>query len=430
MITTTLEMYPRIVRAGEETELLILPPEQEGTFDPASSYTVVHSPLWEFEMASEREAARRVPARFSNGALHARVRFDGEQEHGLCVERERGGTRARVGSCLAYSLQEDLFRRRPFKGDLHIHSKRSDGLDSPGHVAAACRRIGMDFMALTDHGRYEPSREAHRAFSHVDADLRIFPGEEVHPPGNPIHIVNFGGSASVNELFAQPSYAAEIQALAGSLCGIPEGVAPEICASALWCFDRIRQFGGLGIFCHPFWMPSDRCFLSESLIAYLLDTRPWDALEVVGGYPSHELESSVLQVARYHDERARGRSVPIVGVSDAHGCETGSLFGWSYTVVFSRSLDLADLICAIRGLYSVAVEAIPGGPVRAHGPHRLVRYAQFLLRETFPVHDRLCAEEGMLMQAHLEGDASAGSGLAAMKGRAMSHLDRCFTAGY
>jgi hypothetical protein len=424
MISSDLHAYPKIVQAGRETELVILPQEREGFFDPAGLYTLVHSPLMEFEASGGRGGEREIPLRFVKGVLHARVRFDGEQEHALRVEKTRGGARTKIGSFVAYSLWEDLFRRKPFKGDLHIHSNRSDGVDSPGHVAAACRRVGMDFMALTDHGLYEPSKEAQRAFRNIDSDLRIFAGEEVHPPGNPVHIVNFGGSASVNELFRLPAYAGHIRDLAASFGNLPAGLDPEVCASTRWCFDRIRDFGGLGIFCHPYWIPCDRYFLPENLVAYLLDTHPWDALEVVGGYAAHELESNLLQVSRYHEERAQGRNVPVVGVSDAHGCETGSLLGWYYTVVFSPSLDLEDLISSIKSLYSVAVEAVPGGQIRAHGPYRLVRYAQFLLREAFPVHDELCAEEGRLMQARLEGDGNAGSRLAALKGRTGRAFDR------
>jgi hypothetical protein len=156
----------------------------------------------------------------------------------------------------------------------------------------------------------------------------------------------------------------------------------------------------------------------------LLDSQPWDALEVIGGYFRHEVESNILQVARYHEERARGRRVPIVGVSDAHGCERGELFGWYCTIVFARSSALADLIESIGELWSVAVEALPGETARAHGPFRLVKYAQFLMREVFPQHDALCFEEGRLLLAHLAGDRSAADALAACKGQTAALYDR------
>lgn len=40
---------------------------------------------------------------------------------------------------------------RFFKGNLHLHSTRSDGKLGPGEVLAAYRERGYDFVALTDH---------------------------------------------------------------------------------------------------------------------------------------------------------------------------------------------------------------------------------------------------------------------------------------
>lgn len=69
-------------------------------------------------------------------------------------------------------------------------------------------------------------------------------------------------------------------------------------------------------------------------------------------------DSNTLQIARYHEERVRGRNVPLVGGSDAHGCENSSLFGWYYTIVFSPSFEQKEIIESIKGRYSVAVEAM------------------------------------------------------------------------
>jgi len=187
-------------------------------------------------------------------------------------------------------------------------------------------------------------------------------------------------------------------------------------ASCVWCFERIRALGGLGVFCHPYWVSQRRYDVPVALSDALFEGQPFDALELLGGYGLSEVESNVLQIARYGDERARGRRIPIVGVSDAHGCEKGELLGWYYTIVFSPSNALGDLIASIKALYSVAVEALPGGAARAYGPLRLVKYAQFLLREVFPQHDELCAEEGRHMLAYLAGDARAADRLAGLLG--------------
>jgi len=150
----------------------------------------------------------------------------------------------------------------------------------------------------------------------------------------------------------------------------------------------------------------------------LFERQPFDALELIGGYHPHEFEANALQVARYQEERSRGRRVPIVGASDSHGVVNENLFGWFYTIVFSPSAELPDLVGAIKDLYSVAVEAPPGHFPRAHGPLRMAQYAQFLLREVFPLHDELCALEGQAMLEYLAGEHRAAETLAALQGQA------------
>jgi hypothetical protein len=156
----------------------------------------------------------------------------------------------------------------------------------------------------------------------------------------------------------------------------------------------------------------------------LFEHQPFDALELVGGYHLYEAESNLLQVARYQELRAQGKRIPIVGASDSHGCETGLLFGWYYTIVYSPSLDLPDLIASIKDGYSVAVEALPHELVRAFGPFRMVLFAQFLLREILPAHDELCLEEGRLMLEHAAGDPQASQALQPLQGRTDRLYDR------
>jgi hypothetical protein len=359
-----------------------------------------------------------------NGELVIPNSFEAEQEYVVIVEEAPDD---KVGASTwrfprsefhIYALQDDLFNRRPYKGDLHIHSKCSDGKDSPAHVAASCRRIGLDFMALTDHHQYRPSLEAISAFEKVPHDLGIFPGEEIHPPENRVHMVNFGGRFSVNEWIKQnePDYNREVKAIEDTI-QLLDGVLRAQYASCLWCYAKIREAGGLGIFCHPYWISNHAYNVPEPLIAIHLEQQPFDAFELIGGMHRHEAESNLLQVARYHEMRAQGKQLPIVGVSDAHGCETGELFGWYYTVVFACSLELQDIIQGIQELYSVAIECLPGETPRAHGPFRLVKFAQFLMREIFPQHDAFCQEEGQLMLAYLAGDPASGAALQACQGQ-------------
>lgn len=425
--TSDYSITPKVVRCGEMINLHIQPRQREASFDPDAEYRVVMYPTEELNAAVWDWKGDILPMRVQNNILTQKMVFSKEQRYLLAVEKVKAGQVERVGEFALYAVEEDLHRRFPYKGDLHMHSNRSDGLEVPAYVAAMCRKIGMDFMAITDHRQYAPSLEAQRAFQEVPIDLKIYPGEEVHPPDNPIHIVNFGGRFSINQLFESDGYRQEVQALQDELGAPPAGADPYWVASAVWCFNKIRQAGGLGIFCHPYWFANHMVRIPESLTSALLESQPYDALELIGGYPRPEAWSNNWQVVRYYQEIATGKHIPIVGVSDAHGCHR-DLFGWYYTIVFSPSPSLEDLIQSIKDGWSVAVEAIDGEVKRAYGPFRLVKYAHFLLAEVFPEHDALCREEGVWMLAYLNGDAGAVEKLRQAHGRTTRQL-RLFFQG-
>lgn len=404
------------------TEIEIIPLDRYAGFDANAHYQVTLYPMESLDQAEWNWKGPVVTAQVQGGSLVFSAVFEGEQKYILAVEKVTPEAVEAVGDFAIYAAREDLLKRFPYKGDMHIHSHYSDGVESPPYVAAMCRKIGVDFMAVTDHGRYFPSLEAIEAFREQPIDLRIYPGEEVHPPQNPIHIVNFGGSFSINELFSMDDcYQNEVAAQQAQMGLVPAEANPYWYASAVWCFDKIREAGGLGIFCHPYWFSNRMVRIPESLTSALLETQPYDALEVIGGYFRQESDSNMLQVVRYYEETAKGKRIPIVGVSDAHGCHK-DLFGWYYTLVFSPSLELGDLISSIKSQYSVAVEALPGELVHVYGPFRMVKYAQFVLEELMPNHDRLCAEEGESMLAHLAGDDQAGERLRLSQGRVQKLL--------
>jgi hypothetical protein len=422
----TIDVMPKVVRADRHALIEMRVASNlgaAGQFDADVPYEITYYPMEEFAERSGWPAKSQDVVYAEQGTLRFSRYLEGEQEHCFEVRECRGQEKVLVGACRVYSLADDLFARRPYKGDLHIHSSRSDGRETPAYVAGVSRRIGLDFMAVTDHYQYPPSLEAQQAFEGIPVDLQITPGEEIHPPENPVHIINYGGRYSINALLKEPRYRAEVATIESSLGQLPAGVARYQAASCIWCYDQIRQAGGLGIFCHPYWISNARYTPSGAITSYLFDRQPFDAFELLGGYYRSEVDSNTLQVARYHEERVKGKHIPIVGVSDAHGCECGQLFGWYYTLAFSPTLAYSDLRQSIMDLYSVAVEATPGETVRAYGPFRLVKYALFLLRELFPTHDRLCQEEGGWMLKHVAGDAAAASMLAGFQGRTGALLE-------
>ncbi len=412
---------PRIVRANSPATVVITPLYDHCRFHDDREYKFALIPVGGVFGQTQVLSPEKISIKSQNGVISIPLAFGAEQEHTLQIENSEGKL---IAEFALYALDEDLFDLRPYKGDMHMHTNKSDGVESPAYVAASCRKIGLDYIAITDHYTIEPSREVIKTFEKADIDLRLYPGEEVHPPGNPVHMVNFGGSIGVNALFKTPEYEQGVAEMEKELNFMPEGVDRRNFASCLWCFKKIREGGGLGIFCHPYWIFRQKYDVPEYLTNLLFEHQPFDAMELIGGFFVYQAESNMLQVARYHEERVKGKKIPVVGVTDSHGVEDVGLFGWYYTVVFAKSSDLVDLIDGIKSLKSVAVEALPGERVRAFGPFRLVKYAQYLIREIFPVHDELCVEEGRVMLEYAVGKPGAAEALSRLKGRTKKLYDR------
>ena len=360
------DVTPRILPADSEAEITIRPLYDHCGFAAGKPYGIQHYLMDDSPTAPKSALAGTYAVKPDKaGRLRFRGYFAGEQEHWVRVTPPPAQNTPAIDFRL-FSLQPDLFRRRPFKGDFHIHSNRSDGRESPAYVAAACRRIGLDFMAVTDHYRYAPSLEAMRAFANVKHDLRIFPGEEVHPPEVPVHLVNFGGAFSVNALFKTARYRRDLRTMVAEMAATCRpAVDPYQAAACMWSGARTREGGGLSIFCHPYWISGSTYNVSASLNEWMFAHQPFDAFELIGGYHRYELDCGELQVAWYNEQRLKGRNPPVVGASDAHGCECGELFSWYYSIVFSPSLD--DLLESVRQGYSVAVQSLPGDIVRPTG---------------------------------------------------------------
>ncbi len=354
-------------------------------------------------------AARRVDA-FS---VSISLNCPSEQEYILRVMEEQEGTAYVIASACVYALQPDLQNLYAYKGDFHTHSHCSDGADTPVSMAVAGRRKGFDFMALTDHGKFDPSRQLQALFHPMpDLAYQLYTGEEIHMPWHQAHILNIGGQYSINQLFLENEklFLEQVKALADT-CPVPPNVDEYEYLAALWAVEQIRRAGGMSVFCHPYWRRSSGYELCASLTDALLESRAFDALELISGYGKRETDSNMLQLARYAELPEKPA---VVGVSDAHAAspdETPAgeyLFGAFYTIVLAKSSGFGDIASAIRSRHSVAVEHQQNEQRHIYGPHRIAKYCMFLAREFFPEHDRLALQEAAAMDRFIQNIPSAG----------------------
>jgi hypothetical protein len=351
--------------------------------------------------------ARHITATAQGGALRFETVFEREQEHEVIFHKSE----KKKVSMRVYSLYEDLYALTPMKGDLHAHSYRSDGQVDPAALAGHFREMGYDFFALTDHNRYYPGGEIDEAYEGVEKTLFRVLGEEVHTPGSLLHIVHVGGKSSVAEIYCREGerYEREVEEC---MTRVPESVPEQYrdrYAMAMWATEKIHEAGGLAIFPHPFWRPGGSRIhnICEELARIYLKSGMFDAFELLGGMGQ---EGCNRALAVWQEVCAEGYKIPVVGSSDVHNLRDTSTFPTLFTICFADSRDNDGVKRAIKCGNSVAVEACGeeyGLHHRCYGSHRLVAYAQFLLRTYFHEMRRLCQGEGIAMRAYAMEDTSA-----------------------
>ena len=461
-----IDVFPKIVPADKTATIRIRPRHRRFAFPAEKSAIKISYFPFQSASAQDREKGfswtRQNPVlpesmwELENGSIVITMPFAGEQEHRFHIEFEFEEMNEAYPvyakkivkfSAGVYSLAEDLYKLRPFKGDLHIHSFKSDGQADPRYVAARYREEGFDFAAITDHKQFQPSLDTIAYWEGKKSPgFMLYPGEEVHTPDNNVHIVNFAAKKSVNTLYRQDEdrYRKEV---AEYLDRIPkaeriEGANYFEVAASEWAFDRIRENGGLAIYCHPYWKTNTNV-LPEALVDAVFRRRKFDALELIGGFNLYEQESNNFQVVRWMEERMKGPDFPVVGSSDSHGTdafdatpaprqnyadpENHVMFNWYYTIVFAEENTAECLVENIRKFHSVAVCAKEEKNPDVYGNFRLVKYAHFLLKEFFPLMRQRCKVEGLLMQEILATeDENCLKALKALWGNTSSFRKKCF----
>ncbi len=440
---TNYDIFPKVFKCDTPVEVTIKPLGLHVAF--SGEYTIQVRAFNEgnSQRYPERNNLKEYPVTpCEDGCLRFTHTYKDEQEHYVDIVKDG----KRVVRLSVYSLHEDLVGRYPFRGDLHMHTTRSDGNQAPAIVAANYRKNGYDFLAMTDHDSYYPSLEAINAYKDVPIEYNLVTGEEIHLEGNDIHIVNFGGKYSVNALMpgdhhidvgdgkdlrsldgecpdviSVEEYKKQVNELAETL-DIPDGIEKFTYASCVWIFNHIKKADGLGIFAHPYWL-QNVLHVPESLTEYIMATQPFDAFEVLGG--ENYFEQNGWQTIRYYEDRAKGRRYPIVGSTDSHSSVHNRNALIASTIVFAPENTREGIVYSIKDFYSVAVDSI-STELRIVGEMRFVRYATFLLREFFPLHDELCFEEGRLMKDYTCGEEGAEETLRFISGRMKKQREKYF----
>ena len=433
------DIYPKVVLSDVKHKFTVKPLGDHAKFESGAEYVLNVFKVDEANPSAYPERGGRqtfsaVPD--ENGCLVFDAALSGESEHFVNVYKK--GVEKRLFTFSLYSLAHDMRGRIPLRGDLHIHTCRSDGGEGPTTVCANYRAHGYDFFTISDHRRYYPSIEAIEFYKDV-TDFTVVAGEEIHLPLNDVHYVNFGGTYSINALITDSANdekagkdlkyrsldgkapdpmekEAFIEMIKERAKDVPREHESERRSFAVmeWIYGHMQKNGGLGIFPHPYWLcQMDQ--LPEEYTRFIYEKAPFDAFEVLGG--ENYYHHNGYQTALYYEMKAKGIDRPIVGSTDSHGSTENNRNALiCSTIVFANENERTALIRAIKNKYSVAVDTI-STEYRLVGDFRFVKYGSFLLENYFPLHDLACEAEGYYMNRLVAGDPRAAEILKLMKGQ-------------
>ncbi len=225
------------------------------------------------------------------------------------------------GVTVTYRVRAAIKELKLLKGDIHMHSRGSDGNLTTGELAFLAEKEGLDYIFITDHNNYAHNYEL-RSTEHVT----LIPGVEW---------TNYRGHAGMLGL-KRPFQ----DFMANS-----QEKAKEILAKA-------RDAGALVVLNHPFCL--------DCGWRWGMDFMEYDLVEVWNGGLSIERNHKCLE---WWDLQLKaGRKIPVTGGSDFHIIREGSMPGLPCTCVYAMSNSADDILDALkRGRSFLSIS--PQGPV-------------------------------------------------------------------
>lgn len=240
---------------------------------------------------------------------------------------------------------------RWYQGDLHAHTMHSDAFgcaDGRGgsgpcathQVVDAAARLGLDFVAVTDHNTTSHHHDL-AGLQLLHDRLLLLRGQEV---------TTFYGHANVYGT-------SEVVDFRIGHRGIG---APEVLA-------QVRRLGGLLSINHPARETGDAC-TGCGWTAPGTDWRDVEAMEVVNNVT---LTGPAAGLPFWHARLNEGYRITGVGGSDDHGASTraGSAVGIPTTVIASEALSESGLLAGIRaGRVYIKTRGPEGPDIRFDAP--------------------------------------------------------------
>lgn len=307
------------LRVGRIANLITL-----GLFDPAGfrGNAHRHPPDREVILSAEQATEGFIPGPLPSGrwlaqlALQAIVADSRPCLYSLEIEilpEDGSGQAGRQ----AMPVQKPLARPAGwFRGELHSHTRHSDGALTPSELVAEARRLGLDFLAVTDHNTTSALGEAASALD----GLLLIPG---------IELTTFSGHALA--------------------LGVERWVDWRTGYGGWTMEDAARQthdLGGLFILAHPNDIGSPDCTGCRwEYAGFDLDLA--DAYEIWNSFWFNESGGNPKNLVEWQEQRSGKRRLPATAGCDFHNYEN-----WGdnlpFTYVFASSLSVPAVLEGVR----------------------------------------------------------------------------------
>lgn len=154
-----------------------------------------------------------------------------------------------------YAVNQDLYERKYYKADLHMHTTYSDGYEPPELVVASAREHGMDVIAVTDHNAFMGSVVAREKAAELGLDMTVILGEEYSLEYSPMHILALGTEEQIDRkyLTKQVLEMPETKKILESNPSLSCDADVYACTQVL--LNKVSEIGGISILAHPYWKP-------------------------------------------------------------------------------------------------------------------------------------------------------------------------------
>lgn len=199
-----------------------------------------------------------------------------------------------------------------YAGNLHMHTRYSDGSGSHAEIAQAALRAGLDFVIVTDHNVHVSGIEGYYYGDSPGQKVLLLVGEEIHDPRRDPqvnHMLVYGADAELSPYAPNPeALLGEINARSASsyLAHPIERAALLFGEAALpWVTWNIEGYTGIELWNY---MSEFKSYLSGKSTAVRAALNPDDFIS--GPFPE--------TLALWDKLLREGKRVKVIGGADAH----------------------------------------------------------------------------------------------------------------